>query len=423
MTGRILFTLLILACVILIDFYVFKGVRVLTQPLSLSWRKSIHVGYWVVHGTYWATVIGGVILMANGIRIQAMFQVIIGGLFLLYAPKILFVLPMLLEDTYRLIRAGSVLAGQTFKLQDEAVPVMVGRRQFISQLGLALAAIPFVGVVYGLVRGKYQYTVHKLTLRYKDLPDAFDGLRLVQLSDIHVGSFDDPEAVQRGIDLVNAQNPDVFVFTGDLVNNIANEMQPWLAHFQGIQAKLGKFSVIGNHDYGDYWSWPSEDAKAENFKQFLQIHEDLGFQLLRNEHALLEREGQKLALVGVENWSASMGFPRKGDLNKASGGLEPNLFKVLLSHDPTHWRAQVIDHPHTFHLTLSGHTHGMQFGFEIPGLRWSPAQFRYREWAGLYEAAQQKLYVNRGFGFLGFHGRVGIWPEVTVITLEKDRTV
>ncbi|WP_115462670.1 metallophosphoesterase [Winogradskyella aurantiaca] len=293
------------------------------------------------------------------------------------------------------------------------------RRKFVSQLALGLAAIPFSSLLYGMYRGKYNYRVLKYTLHFEDLPKTFDGYRLTQISDIHSGSFDNPDKINYAVDLINDQGSDVILFTGDMVNNKAKEMLPWKEVFSKLTAKDGVFSVLGNHDYGDYVSWDSDSAKAANLEHLKQIQKDIGFDLLLNESRFIEKDNQRLALIGVENWGKG-GFKKAGDLKKAVSNVASEDFKILMSHDPSHWEAEVIPNDYHFHLTLSGHTHGMQFGIEIPGwVKWSPVKWRYKQWAGIYEEMGQYLNVNRGFGYIGYPGRVGIWPEITVIELKS----
>ncbi|WP_299098630.1 metallophosphoesterase [uncultured Winogradskyella sp.] len=293
------------------------------------------------------------------------------------------------------------------------------RRKFVSQIALGLAAIPFSSLLYGMYRGKYNFRVLNYTLHFDDLPEAFDGYRLTQISDIHSGSFDNKEKIEYAIDLINEQKSDVLLFTGDMVNNKASEMIPWKESFSKLKAKDGKFSVLGNHDYGDYVDWNSPEEKSQNLEDLKQIQKDIGFDLLLNESRYLEKNGERLALIGVENWGTG-GFKQVGDLNKATKLIEKNDFKILMTHDPSHWEAEVLKDPNHYHLTLSGHTHGMQFGIEIPGwIKWSPAKWRYKQWAGIYTELGQHINVNRGFGYLGYPGRVGIWPEITVIELKK----
>ncbi|WBL22071.1 metallophosphoesterase [Zunongwangia sp. HRR-M8] len=296
-----------------------------------------------------------------------------------------------------------------------------GRRKFVSQLALGLAAIPFVSVLYGMFKGKYDFRVLNYTLHFEDLPDAFDGYRIAQISDVHSGSFDNHEKVSYGIDLLNKQKTDVVFFTGDLVNNMATEMNDWKSLFSTIKAKDGVYSILGNHDYGDYVDWSSAEAKAQNLKKLKATHAEMGWDLLLNEHRYLEKNGEKIAVVGVENWGGGH-FKKAGDLDLAGKNVADKDFKILLSHDPSHWQEKVKNHNKFYHLTLSGHTHGMQFGIEIPGfIKWSPAKYRYKNWAGIYQENQRYINVNRGFGYLAFPGRVGIWPEISVIELRKGK--
>ena len=340
----------------------------------------------------------------------------IGFFITLFAFQAVVTLVLLGEDILRLPQCAyayfTKMPGQTQFLPE--------RRKLISQLAVGLAAIPFASLLYGMYRGKYNYKVLSYTLEYEDLPEAFEGFKIAQISDIHSGSFDNAEKVQHGVDLVNAQQADVVLFTGDLVNNRADEIHPWIKTFQQIKAKQGVFSVLGNHDYGDYMRWETEEAKKENLQSLFKAQKEMGWDLLLNESRFIEKEGQRLALVGVENWGS--GFKQEGDLGKALEQVDADDFKILLSHDPSHWEAQVLPHPFKIHLTLSGHTHGMQFGIEIPGwIKWSPVKWRYKQWAGIYESASQRLNVNRGFGYLAYPGRVGMWPEISVITLKKTK--
>lgn len=329
--------------------------------------------------------------------------------------QLLLVFVLLFEDVARLLQGVfGVVSNSTSE------GFLPSRRKFISQLAIGLAALPFASLLVGMIRGKYNYKVLHYSLTFNDLPEAFDGFQLTQISDIHSGSFDNPDKVNYGIDLINKQQSDVILFTGDIVNNKASELLPWKDAFARLNAPLGVYSVLGNHDYGDYTPWPTTEAKKENLDQLFAHQRDMGFELLRNETRFIEKKGQRIALIGVENWGKG-GFKKAGDLDKATTEVKDTDFKILLSHDPSHWEAKVLPHPFQFHLTLSGHTHGMQFGIEIPGwFKWSPVKWRYKQWAGLYEQSSQWINVNRGFGFLGYPGRVGIWPEITVITLKRS---
>jgi predicted MPP superfamily phosphohydrolase len=338
----------------------------------------------------------------------------LGLFFSLFLFQSFLILFLFLEDSIRLPQAL-----YRYMTTQQTEGMLPERRKFISQIALGLAAIPFTALLIGMVRGKYNYKVLKYTLTFDDLPDAFDGLTLAQISDIHSGSFDNPEKVAYGVDLVNQQNPDLILFTGDIVNNKTIELYPYQSIFSKLSAPMGVYSILGNHDYGDYVDWESEAAKRQNMEDLKRVQKEMGFHLLLNESVSLEKEGEKISLVGVENWGKGR-FKKAGDLKKAVADVAPEDFKILLSHDPSHWEAQVLSHPFPFHLTLSGHTHGMQFGIDIPGvIKWSPAKWRYKQWAGIYNQGQQYLNVNRGFGYLAYPGRVGIWPEISLITLKK----
>ncbi|MBS1535622.1 MAG: metallophosphoesterase [Bacteroidetes bacterium] len=346
---------------------------------------------------------------------QTRYTLITLGLMLLvYLPKIVVTLVMLGEDIFRLL-FGTV----RYFTQSSSESFLPERRKFISQIGLGLAAVPFLSLIYGMTVGKYNYKVIKQRIFFPDLPVAFDGFTITQISDVHSGSFDNPEKINYAIDLINEQKADMILFTGDIVNTHAKEMHPWIESFNRIKSyKYGKFSVLGNHDYGEYVTWSSQEAKDKNFQDIKNLYGDIGFELLLNEHRFIEKDGQRIALVGVENWGRN--FKQAGDLNKATANLSESDFKILMSHDPSHWEYEVKKHPKNVHLTLSGHTHGMQFGIEIPGFfKWSPAQYMYKQWAGLYEEFGRYVYVNRGFGFHAYPGRVGIMPEITVIQLKK----
>jgi predicted MPP superfamily phosphohydrolase len=336
-----------------------------------------------------------------------------GFLIILLVFQVIVVVFLSIEDILRGFRA--IIAF----FVPEVGPVWVGRRKFVSQIALGLAALPVAGLLYGILKGKYNYKVLSYELTFDDLPEAFDGFQLTQISDLHCGSFDNPERVQYGIDLINEQRSDVILFTGDMVNNRAAELDRWQSMLATLDAKYGVYSVLGNHDYGDYVPWNSPEDKSSNMDRLMEIQKQMGFKLLCNENDVIHKEDQKLAIVGVENWGAGE-FTKKGDLSKALSGLDADCFKILLTHDPSHWQLKIKDEDINIPLTLSGHTHGMQFGIEIPGkFKWSPVKWRYPYWAGVYKENNKYLNVNRGFGYLAYPGRLGIWPEITVITLKK----
>lgn len=339
----------------------------------------------------------------------------IGLLLLVYVPKLLIGVFMLFEDVFRLI-FGLI---NHFTDSVESNSFLPNRRKFISQMALAIAFIPFSGLIYGIFKGRYNYKVIKTPIYFDDLPDEFDGFRILQISDLHCGSFDNKEKIQYGIDLINQQDFDILVFTGDLVNTHAEEMDEWYDVFSKIkQGKYGNYSILGNHDYGEYIKWPSYEDKQRNFEGIKSIHPKIGWDLLLNENRIIKKGNSEIALIGVENWGAK--FQQKADLAKAIRGVDKNAFKVVLTHDPSHWDLVLQNDPFNFHLTLCGHTHGMQFGIEIPGwIKWSPVQYVYKHWAGLYEKGKRYIYVNRGFGYHAYPGRVGIWPEISILELNK----
>ncbi|CAN5480083.1 metallophosphoesterase [soil metagenome] len=415
----IFITVLIIFSIIL-DWYAFQGVKVLTGGQQIGHRSTIN---WIIYWSYWIIFAGTSVALiisfmwagAGSGGIPTFTQWMINIFIILFVTKLVFTIVLFAEDLYRFI----VTAINAYQKSDRDEELMPERRKFMSQIGLVMAGIPFVSFIYGIARGKYDYKVHRQTIYFQDLPEAFDGFTITQLSDIHAGSFDNSGGVQRGIDLANAQESDLFVFTGDMINNFAREMNPWVSYFSQLKAPFGQFSIMGNHDYGEYVQWESAEEKAANIEYLKQQHKELGYRLLLNENISIEKDGQKIELIGVENWGN--GFIKQGDLDKALQGTWDQSFKILLSHDPSHWEEQVRNHSRKIHLTLSGHTHGMQFGIETPNFNWSPVQYRYPHWAGLQTINDRSIYINRGFGFIGFSGRVGIWPEITVIELRKGQ--
>lgn len=337
----------------------------------------------------------------------------IGFFFSFFVFKLLFIVFILFEDAIRFIEFLFSALRHFFSKKPKRISTS-GRRKFIRQSGLIIAGIPFTSMIYGVVKGRYDFKVHNIKLVFKNLPKSFNGFRIVQISDIHTGSFDSQEAINKGIDLINEQNADIILFTGDMVNNDSRELIPFIEDFKRLRAKHGVYAVLGNHDYGDYKKWNSKEEKKENMQLLFDYLKQMNFHLLNNENVTISKNGESIGILGVENWG-NPPFPQKGDLDKALKGVENIPFKILMSHDPTHFTKKVVPHKTHFDLTLAGHTHGMQFGIEIPGFKWSPIEYIYPQWAGLYEESKQYLYVNRGFGFLGFPGRAGIRPEITVI--------
>ena len=404
--------ILFIAIVGIADYYAFQSLKTVTKN---NWWYAL---YWV----FTLAVLGNFFYQFLGFSRSDGFSqshgLAVGFLIAMVVPKLILIAIMFTEDVFRVPQGI-----YSYFMQDSDAEAGVrhfpSRRKFISQIGLGLASIPFAGILYGMYKGKYNFKVLKYTLHFEDLPQAFDGYRLTQISDIHSGSFDNIEKVKYAVDLINEQQSDVILFTGDIVNNKATELEPYVDIFGKLKAKDGMFSVLGNHDYGDYVRWNSEADKAQNLEDLKQLQKNIGFDVLLNDNRFIEKNGERIALVGVENWGKG-GFKKAGDLKKASANIAKDDFKILLSHDPSHWDAQVVPDDYHYHLTLSGHTHGMQFGIEIPGwFKWSPVKWRYKHWAGIYEQMGQYINVNRGFGYLAFPGRVGIWPEITVIELKK----
>ncbi|TDL99448.1 MAG: phosphoesterase [Flavobacteriaceae bacterium] len=345
-------------------------------------------------------------------------------LFLLFVlPKLLVFGVLFVEDLGRTVQFSWQKIQSFFQKEQSSISGGIPRSVFLSKLALFLTTVPFLSVLYGITKGKYKYRVIKKAIDFPELPKAFDGLRILHISDIHVGSFNQVEPVKKAIELINAQEFDLFVFTGDLVNNLSSEMSSkWVELFKTIKTpKYGKFSILGNHDYGEYIQFHSAQEKQRNFEEIKALHPKINFNLLLNDSVLIEKDSERIHLIGVENWGEH--FKKLGNLTKASEKVDPKAFKILLSHDPSHWEKQVQNNEVDYHLTLSGHTHGMQFGIEIPGfITWSPVKYVYRFWAGLYKSSNRYLYVNRGFGFHGFPGRVGIWPEITLLEIRSKTT-
>lgn len=393
---------------VLLSIYGFQAIKTITKQ---SWIQYIFIGVALV-------VIGNFIYQftsgGEGRVLSPLKSYAFGFLLAFMALDLVLVSVLLGED---IIRGFYGIYDKIVGTKDTFyVP---SRRKFVSQVALGIAAIPFASLLYGMYKGKYNFRVLNYTLHFEDLPEAFDGYRITQISDIHSGSFDNKEKIEYAVNLINEQESDVLLFTGDMVNNKASEMLPWKETFGKLKAKDGKFSVLGNHDYGDYVDWRTPEEKIQNLEDLKDIQKEIGFDLLLNESRYLEKNNQRLALIGVENWGTA-GFKQAGDLEKAKSQIQSEDFKILMTHDPSHWEAKVLKDPYHYHLTLSGHTHGMQFGIEIPGwIKWSPAKWRYKQWAGIYTELGQYINVNRGFGFLGYPGRVGIWPEITVIELKR----
>ena len=404
--------IIFLVFVIILEIYAFQAFRMLIKS------KWFFIFYYVTSAIALTYIVYQLYHFDRSVGQTPKTMMTMGLLLLLYVPKLLLTFILFGEDVVRFISGLFSLA--TKSGSDNFLPE---RRRFVSQIALGVAAIPFASFLYGITIGKYNFKVIKQTLFFPDLPEAFDGTTITHISDVHSGSFDDADKIQYAIDLINEQNSDLVLFTGDIVNTHATEMDPWIETFKGIHnPKFGKFSILGNHDYGEYVDWNSKAEKQANFEAIKDLHRKIDFKLLVNEHVKIENSNQELVIVGVENWGRKFG--ERGDLNLASQGLTKDDFKIVMSHDPSHWDEKIQHDEKHYHLTLSGHTHGFQFGIEIPGwFKWSPVQYVYKQWAGLYENVGRYVYVNRGFGFHAYPGRVGIMPEITVIQLKKEEKV
>ncbi len=408
---------IILSIIGLAEYYSFIVVRSSVRNLPSPWRITLTVFYLLLTTISWLGLI--LFRQINWATVPHLLRNIYIAFVLGFTVgKILILLVMLVDDIRRLITwLITSLAYNSSASSDTTTTI--DRSLFLKRTALVLGGLSLLGFTYG-IRNRYSYRVRKIKLNAASLPIAFKGLKIVQISDIHTGSFDNHAAVAHGIQRAMDQNADLILFTGDLVNNHSEEVDAkYQEIFSQLKAPMGVYSTLGNHDYGDYVEWPSKQAKIENLDKLKGIHASMGWKLMMNEHVVLERGGDKIALIGIENWSAKANFPKYGDMHKAYDGLkEKNIpFKILMSHDPSHWHAQVIPEYGDVNLTLSGHTHGMQFGVDTKYFKWSPVQYMYNEWAGLYTQGEQHLYVNRGFGFLGYPGRLGVMPEITVIEL------
>ncbi len=411
--------LIFLVIIIALDLYAFQAVKAIsvTSPFKLYWKFS----YWGINLAFYAYLIFTIASAGFGANFApANFHWMATIMLLLYLPKIVLIAILLGEDIFRATKWIVKNMGVLFSSPESSPKsdaITMSRSEFVSKAALIAAAIPFLALGWGIINGRYKFTVKRVRLALKNLPSQFRGFRIVQISDLHTGSFGNKDEVRRGMEMVNSENPDMIFFTGDLVNNEVNELAGYKEIYSLLSAPHGVFSIIGNHDYGDYVRWPSSEAKAANFKAICDIQAEFGWQLLLNQNKIIEKDGAKLAVIGVENWSAR-NFTTTGDLVKAYQGAEGADIKLLLSHDPTHWDSEVRPKYPDIAATFSGHTHGAQMGIDIPGFRWSPAQWVYKQWSGLYREGDQSLYVNQGLGYIGYMGRLGILPEITVFELE-----
>ena len=414
MINRIMTLAFFIAAFLLIDYYFFQAVLLVSKNWPPIWKSVARYGFWVptilsVLALFWWTFDDPYRYSAN-VR-----NWVITGIVATYFSKIVGLLFLLIDDLQRGVRWVISLFQKSPSAQNAGE--VITRSEFLSKAALVASAIPMGAFAYGIISGAHDYRVRRVTVKLPNLPKSFDGLRIGQLSDIHSGSFWNKTAVKGGVEMFLNEKPDVIFFTGDLVNNESSEVKEYMDVFDKLRAPLGVFSITGNHDYGDYKSWNTKEEKKQNFADLVQAHKNLGFDLLLNENRFLEQGGEKLAIIGVENWGTK--FSKHGELDKAYQGTEAAAVKILLSHDPTHWDAQVRPNYADIDLMLAGHTHGTQFGINIGNYTWTPVQHVYKQWGGLYQEDDQYLYVNRGFGYLGYPGRVGMPPELTIIELKR----
>ena len=400
MQKTILFLLVVF---LVLEVYVYQAFKTVYSSQNAKFV------YWIPTVLIYGFLIYSIVNFDRASHKYLNLQILFSIILIFVLPKILVVIFLLIEDLARLFSFGYNYA----TTEQASYP---SRRKFISLVGLGSGAVVAAIVLDGIIFGKYRHKARVVRLKLKNLPQSFKGYKIVQISDVHSGSFQNPAKLQHAIDLINEQNPDLVLFTGDMINNYADEFVPFINLFSQIKSRDGKFSVLGNHDYGEYGVWKTVDDRKNNIPRLIENQKKAGFEMLRNEHRVIEKNGEKLYILGVENWGIAP-FPQFGDLDKASRDVPADAVKILMSHDPSHFDAIVQKHPKNIQLTLSGHTHGMQFGIDLKNYRWSPVQFKYKKWADLYQVEDKYLYVNRGFGVIGFPGRVGVFPEVTVFEL------
>ncbi|MCE2996508.1 MAG: metallophosphoesterase [Cyclobacteriaceae bacterium] len=414
MTARLMTIFVFTIIFLLLDYYFFQGILVVSKNWSSLWKSVFRYGFWI------PTILCVAVLFwwafDDPYKYSANFRNwVITGIVAVYFSKVIGILFLLIDDVQRGVR-WFISHFQKSTPASTAGEVL-SRSEFLSRTAMIAASVPLGAFAYGIISGAHDYRVRKVAIKLPNLPKAFDGIRIAQISDIHSGSFWNKTAVKGGVEMILAEKPDVIFFTGDLVNNETPEVKPYIEVFDKLKAPLGVFSITGNHDYGDYKAWTTKEMKQRNFAELIAAHKELGFDLLMNENRFLEQGGEKLAILGVENWGTR--FSKHGKLDEAYRGSEEAAVKLLLSHDPTHWDAQIRPTYKDIDVTFSGHTHGAQFGVNIGDFTWTPVQHVYKQWGGLYQEENQYLYVNRGFGYLGYPGRVGMPPEITVFELKR----
>ena len=411
----------IILVLILIDLLAWKGVWMLTAGIRRQkQKKGWRLLFMSVTLAFYLLLIGVILLHPDQRDARLIrFDYTIAGIFLsIYIAKIVFVAFHVIEDLGWGLLSGFRRLTSRFRKKNARKLERISRRKFLTQTGLVMAGIPFASLIYGMTKGRFNYKVYRHSLEFSGLPEALDGLKVVQISDLHLGSlYGYQYEMNRVVDMIHEEQPDIILFTGDMVNYYTEEVNGWQSIFRRLEAPLGKYAILGNHDYGDYYHWNTPEEKEDDHRRLIEAIREMGFDLLLNEHRKVPVGDGVLQIVGVENWGKPP-FPQYGDLKKALSGTDKTLFTVLLSHDPTHWDAEVLGKT-SIPLTLSGHTHGMQFGVRFNGRQWSPASIVYKRWGGLYRENSQMLYVNRGLGYIGYPGRVGMPPEITLLSLKK----
>ncbi len=408
----LIFTLVILA----IDYYTFRGLKKIEINLSSNVKRVLNVIFWTIPLIIFTALLFLYIFRekVNPAYALVYFHYFSGFFLLIYIPKLVFILFNVVDDIWHIgkITTSKIKKGKFTGANSEKMT----RNQFITKAGIITAGIPFLLLIYGIAWGRFNFIVRKSNIKFKNLPKSFNGFKIAQISDFHLGSFlNHKNKVREIVQLINDQEPDVILFTGDFVNNVSEEVDEFIPILSKLNARFGLYAILGNHDYGDYVKWSSTEKKNANLKRLIELEKKMGFKVLLNSNDIIKIKDEYISLIGVENWGLPP-FPQYGNLNEAMKNVDPNSFKILMSHDPTHWDAQVRKQTN-IDLTLSGHTHGAQFGVEIPGWRWSPVNLRYKQWGGIYKNGRQVLNVNTGIGFIGFPGRIGMPPEVSLITL------
>ena len=416
---KITITLSVIIFMILVDLYSWQGFKVFFQRKSASKLqkiKYIHFGL-----TLFIAILFVATIFITALQTSLYFRTYVSAiLIIIYLSKFIQCVFLAIDDVYRLVRWAFKKMTHS-KTANPKAENSISRAQFLATTGVIAGGIPLVLLTKGIFKGAYDYQIHRVPLYLKNLPTSFEGLKVAQLSDIHSGSLFDKDSVHKGIQLLLNEKPDLIFFTGDLVNNQTNEAYELMDHFAEVKAPMGVYSILGNHDYGDYIKWDTVAAKEQNLKELVKVHKDIGWNLMRNEHIILERGSEKIALIGVENWGDQGRFQKFGDLDMAMDKMTEVPVQLLLSHDPSHFDKIVSQQQQykNIQATFSGHTHGFQFGIENKFIKWSPSQYLYPHWAGLYKEGEQQLYVNRGYGFLGYPGRVGILPEITLFEFKR----